>query len=263
METGRHKGLAKSAFLAKIAALNPTNTDDERMSDILQEIDDAMKREKAEKFWKENGPTLVASAIALVVFTGIFSAWNAWKLNVNTKQTDLLVGALETQYPETALDAAAENLKGGHQSIAMLHNASIKAGASKTAEAIALYRDIAKDVSTPSLWRELATLNAVKLEWADSENNADKAKALIADLKPLMNERKPWAKLAAIQAAMITADGLQDYTLASRYLAPVLNDEKTPATLKDRATALDHIYVIKADEKKTEAAPDVKAEPKG
>lgn len=236
------------------------------MSDILQEIDDAMKREKAEKFWKENGPTLVISAIALVVFTGVFAGWNTYKLKVNTRQTGLLISALETQFPETALDAVTPSLKGSHKAIAMMQSAGIKAQGKTPAAAIALYRDIAADRSTPAMLRDLAILNAVILEW---EGGADAAKSrtLLGELKPVTNAKDPWGKQASVQAALIAGDGLQDYKAALEYLATAVNDPATPPKLKERAMALEHIYTMKAAQNrkavtKTEAAP-VTAEPKG
>lgn len=230
------------------------------MSDILQEIDDAMKREKAEKFWKENGPTLIVSAIALVVFTGIFAGWNSYKLKVNTRQTGLLISALETQFPETALDAATPSLKGSHKAIAMMQSAGIKAQNKKSAEAIALYRDIATDRSAPAMLRDLAVLNAVTLEW-ESGADATKAKSLLDELKPVTGAKDAWGKQASVQAALIAGDGLQDYKTALGYLATTTNDPATPPKLKERAMALEHIYTMKATTKAEAAA--VTAEPKG
>ena len=41
------------------------------MSDIFREVDEALQRDKAEKFWKEYGNTLLMALVLLVIGTAI------------------------------------------------------------------------------------------------------------------------------------------------------------------------------------------------
>ncbi|MGZ9107217.1 MAG: tetratricopeptide repeat protein [Micavibrio sp.] len=232
------------------------------MSDLLQDIDNAIKQEKAEKFWRENGPYMLGGALMLVVFTAAFTAWNSWQLKVNTRQTNLLVSAMETPYPETALAAAAQALDGKHKAMAQLQAAGHQAKGENPEAAIALYKTVAADNSAPSIWRDLATLMAVRLEWNPGLDQA-KAQALYNDLKPLLSDNNPWHLHATLQAAMITGDSLGDYKTALGLLGGLLSNAATPQSLKDRARALDHLYAMKLSEKEPPVKAPAPAEPKG
>lgn len=234
------------------------------MSDLLQEIDDAMKREKAEKMWRENGPYLIGGAILLVVLTGVFAGWNSWKLKHNAHQTDLLISAMETPYPETALSAATDVLKGDHKALARLQIAGHLAQSDKTAEALTVYKEIAAQRGAPAIWRDLATLMAARLEWNDGVDEA-KAKEIYASLKPLLAKNNPWHLHASVQAALIAGDSLRDYKTAVKLLADPVNDVKAPASLQSRAKALDHFYTMKlsADQKPADQKTADKNEQKG
>lgn len=232
------------------------------MSDLLQEIDEAMKREKAAQFWKENGPYIIGGAVLLVAMTGIFTAWNSWQLKKNTAQTNLLVSALSSPFPETALDAAAASLKGEHKAAAELHRAAYLIQANKNGDALAVLDALRKDGGAPALWRDLATLMAARLRF---EKEADQAAAqdIVTSLKPLMKAGNAWQAQARIEAAIITADGLKDARAALEYLNPLLQDAGLPQTLKDRAQALDHLYGLRAAAQKKDSDKTDLPESKG
>lgn len=232
------------------------------MSDLLQEIDSAIKQEKAEKFWRENGPYIIGGALALIALTGIFTAWNSWQLKIQTRQTGLLVSAMETPYPETALAAATQALDGKHKAMAQIQSAGLQAQKGESEAAIALYKTVAADRSAPAIWRDLATLMAVRLEW-NSKLDQEKAKSLYNDLKPLLSDKNPWHLHAALQSAMIAGDSLGEYKAALGTLSLLLNNPQAPQSLKDRARALDHLYAMKLSAEKPAAKTPTPAEPKG
>ena len=232
------------------------------MSDLLQDIDNAIKQEKAEKFWRENGPYMVGGAIALVLLTAAFTAWNSWQLKINTRQTNLLVSAMETPYPETALAAAAQALEGKHKAMAQLQAAGHQAKGGDAEAALGLYRAVIADGSAPEIWRDLATLMAVRLEWNASLDQA-KAQALYNDLKPLLSKNNPWHQHATLQAAMMTGESLGDYKAALGLLSGLLNDAEAPQSLKDRAKALDHLYAMSLSQKAPADKTPAPVEPKG
>jgi hypothetical protein len=240
------------------------------MSDLLQEIDEAIKRENAAKMWRENGPILIGSLVLLVVLTGVFAAWNGWQLKKNTEQTNILVSALDTPYPQTAMNAAAKALDGKHRAMAQLQEAGLLAQAGKNNDALVLYRAVAADGKAAREWRDLATLMAARLEWSATPT-VETAKTLSAELKPLLNKKSAWRLHALVQSAMITAEGLQDYKGALSLLNEVINDAAAAPSLRERAVALDHLYALKvpaaAPQKKAETSSDAKTsvetEPKG
>lgn len=229
------------------------------MSDLLQEIDDALRAEKAEKFWKENGPYFLGGAVLLVLMTGIFTAYDTWKTNRNISQTSLIVHAMQTSAPEKALEESMQDLKGKHKAMAMLQVAGLKAQSGKAEEALKLYQEVAGDISLPSIWRDLATLTAVKTEWGKGVSEA-RAQDLFNQVKPLTAKDNPWHTQAAIQAAMIAGDNLHDPKTAVELLRGPLSDPNTPSSLKEKARSLDHLYLNISSGHK---AGTEKAEPKG
>lgn len=224
------------------------------MSDLLKEIDEAVRRDKTEKFWKENGAYFLGGAVLLVLFTGIFTAWNGWKLKQNTAQTNLLVSAMSTPFPATALDLAAGSLKGGHKALARLHQASALLQDKKTEDAMAALKQVQADSSAPSIWRDLATLMAARMSFDESAGE-EQARALYDSLAPLLDKDNPWQAPARMQAAIIAADGMKDYATALKQLNIVLQDSTLPATLQERARTLDHLYGLKAAQNKSENTP--------
>lgn len=220
------------------------------MSDILNDIDEALKRDKAEKFWKENGPTLIAGAVMLVVFTGIFSGWNAWKAHTARQQTAILMDAMTGTNQPHDLIAAADLLKGGPRALALLNAAGDHIRNDKQAEALALYNTLADDGSVPSDYRDLARVMGARIAF-DTRTDATDLKALYAPIAKIANDAKnPWALHAAIQAAIIVGEGLSDYKSALGHLNIVLQSETAPASMKERARALDHIYALRLSEQK-------------
>lgn len=224
------------------------------MSDLLQDIDEALKREKAEKFWRKNSPYILGGAVALVIMTGVMTAWNTWRNDVNEERTAAIITALEVKdKAPAALAAASENLKGAHKGVAELQAAGLLANDGKNDEALKLYQAVSEDSGVSGLWRDLATLMSVRLEWNDSVDET-KANALYSKIKPLLSRNNPWHLHASVQAALIAGDSLKDYKTALSHLGEVISDETAPATLKERATALNHVYAQRAGEEKKAAA---------
>ncbi len=230
------------------------------MSDLLQEVDDALRAEKMEKFWKENGPYVLGGAVLLVLFTGCFTAYNNWKMNRNTAQTAIIVAAMQDKKPETALEASIKDLKGEHKAMALLQIAGLKLQDGKPADALKLYQQVAADSSLPDLWRDLATMNAVRAQWTDKTDPAT-AKDLFDRIKPITEKSNPWHLQASVQAAMIAGDSLHDPKTAVQLLRAPLEDAQAPDSIKAKARMLDHLYLNASGTTEKPAAE--KAEPKG
>lgn len=223
------------------------------MSDLLQDIDEALKREKAEKFWRENSPYILGGAVALVIMTGAITAWQSWRNNVNEERTAAIVTALDAKENNAALLIdAGKTLKGPHKAIAELQAAGLLVKDGKNDEALKQYQAVAADSSASALWRDLATLMSVRLEWTPEVDEA-KANTLYSQIKPLLSRNNPWHLHAALQAALIAGDSLKDYKAALSHLGEITNDETAPPALKERAKALNHVYAQRAGEKKAAA----------
>jgi hypothetical protein len=56
------------------------------MSDILREVDEAMRVEKMTRLWAEHGNTVIAAIVALILGTALSSGWNAWQHHQHLKK---------------------------------------------------------------------------------------------------------------------------------------------------------------------------------
>lgn len=233
---------------------------------LILEIDEALKREKTEKMLKEYGPYIVAGAVLAVLFTGLISGYRTWENKVSSKQTAALMQAMTSEDQVKSLEELAPSLRPGPRAIALMTAASNLMQKGQTAEAKEVFAKTSADKTLPALYRDLATLSVVRLSTSGDTKDVD-AKALLAQLQPLMAKGNPWRWHAHVESALINANMLNDYATARAQLAPVIsaNEADAPPSLLTRARALDQVFGQKTSaapktenktEKKTDATPE-------
>ncbi len=209
---------------------------------LLLEIEEALKREKTEKLFKEYGPYILIGSLLAVLFTGAISGYRAWETRVNAENTALLMQALTQQDQVKALSEVAPELRAGPRAIAQMTAAGVLVSQDKKAEAPALYTQVAEDKALPAIYRDLAALTVVRLTLSGEAKEADAA-SMLAKLQPLMDKKNPWHNQARIESALISAHLQNDYKAARDYLAPVIAEgDKAPASVIQRARALDQVF---------------------
>ncbi len=215
------------------------------MSDIFREVDEALQREKAEKFWKEYGPTVLLAAILLVVGTAAGVAWRTWDHNRNETETAKLVEALDGQ--EVSIDQLKSIIgesRDGPEAIALMTAAEALQQKDDRAGAAALYRQAAESRGTPKDLRDLSRILFVR---TTQDSSADQKMAV---LKPVLdNTQSPFIWHARIEAALVSASA-EKFQEAVNHLTAFKDQQDTlPPSLLDRASALRQLYTLKAQEK--------------
>lgn len=226
-------------------------------NELIHEVEETLKREELERFWREYRFFLIGAVAAAILLTAAVSGWQSYKYKVNTTQTAVLTTAMSAEEDNlaAALAEAAPKLSGGRRAMALLTEAGALQRAGKMQEALGVYRTAAADGSLPAVWRDLASLLAVRMQWAaEMALKPETARGLIDELGPIIkNADSPWRWHAGLQAAMIAAHGLGDYDMALSYLTSLSDTgadrNSVPPSLKERARALAHVYRIRADEK--------------
>jgi hypothetical protein len=215
------------------------------MSNILQEVDDAMRRERMEKLWKEYGHYVLGLIAFIVLATAVHSGWNAWNNSVQSKQTEQLMALLsDSKFPEN-IKPEELNMRAPLRGIALMNAAGAYTRSNKNDEALKLYGAAAEDSSIPDDIRHLAILMEARL-LAAQENPA---KNPVDVLKPVTGDSaSAWQPYALLEAAAITADKNKDYTAAREYLKELQETEKLPQSLYAKARALDELYAVKQGE---------------
>jgi len=212
------------------------------MSDIFRDVDEALSREKAAKFWKDYGPRLITAAIILVATTGAITAYKNWESWRNKQETAKLVAATNSEDMAAAMQSAAQDTRGSHKAIALMNAAAEQSEAKNFKEAASLYKSVAEDGSAPDELQDLAAILYTRSAVLAAGEAAPDYTALLDSVLPVAKDDKsafqPQAKL---ESALLYGDGLKDYTSALALLKG-LEDENIPDSLKEKATALSHVY---------------------
>lgn len=213
------------------------------MSDLLQEVDDMMRRERMERLWKEHGNFIIGGVVTIILATAVFSGIKSWNAHVRQSQTESLITALEDKDFTTKAQELAGEYGPGLKAITLLNAAAKQIQDGKKDEALALLKAASEDSGAPDDLAGLAVITASRLAPADQQGDyADKLEAVAK------NSASPWAYHAAIEVAVMKA-AKGDYKAAREHLLTVLSlpEDKAMATpgLVERARALDSVYAAK------------------
>ena len=198
------------------------------MSDIFQEVDEEVRRDKAAEFWKKHQNQILAGAALLVLATGGFRYWQYEREKAAEGAGDQFQQAIAA-YEAGKLDEANGGLAkvaaehpGGYRLLAQMTEAGAKAK-SDPAGAIAAFDAVAGDAALDPLFRDAARLRAALMRL---DNPAEEQRGA-AELTALAGADGPFRRLARLN---LGASALMrgDYDEAAKQLDFVLSD---PAAL--------------------------------
>lgn len=133
------------------------------MSDLLvQEVTEAVRRDRAEKFWVENRGLLIAVVVAVIVGTAGGQMYRSHKNERNSAFTATLVDATKTINAGDANEAIAplralsEKASGEQRSVALLWLARAELKAEKTADAEVTLTQAIQSAEKNSVWQDTA-----------------------------------------------------------------------------------------------------------
>jgi hypothetical protein len=208
------------------------------VSDVFQEVDEELRRDRAAQLWNRYGNYVIGAAVAIVVGTGAFVAWRDYQNRQAAEQGARffeaagLATAGEAEAGTQALAQVAQNAASGYALLARMREAALKAQAGDRDAAAAIYRQIAGDGAAPKEIRDAATLLAAlqsfeKLEPAELERQ----------LAALREDRNPW-RHSAIEAAALIAARAGEAAKARELYTKIADDPTAPAGLRARAAEM-------------------------
>ncbi len=217
------------------------------MADIFREVDEDLRRDRMERLWQRYGGVIVAVAVLIVGATAGYVLWQRWQASEQVEKTAVLLSAVEPlDVPEggtpdaqaaiKALEAAGAQLDGAHAALARLYQAGLLAREGATAEAVALYDQVAGTGGTDPLFRDLALLLSV-LHQVDSGDPAQ----LQGRLTPLTAAGNPW-RFSARELSALLAVRAGDTAKAAAEFKALAEDADTPAGIRNRASELASFY---------------------
>ncbi len=203
------------------------------MSDIFVEVNEAMKQERLEKLWQKYGGFFLGLISVIIIGTAVNAGYVSWKTSKNIKQTDILLDVIDNA-------TISQNLTGSLLDINLINTAGMLASQGKINEALKYY-------------------NMVKLSNNPINKLALYMKANISQdlksIKDIASEKdNPWQYHAALDAALIEANMNNNYSIARKYIATIIDGDNVPKTLKQKAQSIDILYALKEKvEQKTKA----------
>lgn len=196
---------------------------------LLQEIDEALRADKAYNFWKKYGKVIIMGCVGIVVLTAVSSFWKAHLRDVQMDHTHLMLKAatLAANADYSSAPAVLEESKDWPSSmdgIAKLQKADILFKAGKRDKAAQLLKEVQASSSVDSALKDLA---ALRLNMQTSEKGMGGADA----------QGKPFAVLAGqLKAAQLLEEGKNKDAAAE--LNAVLSQASGESGERERAEEL-------------------------
>ncbi|MDF1749854.1 MAG: tetratricopeptide repeat protein [Alphaproteobacteria bacterium] len=210
------------------------------MADIFNEIDEELRRDKAQIWWKQYGKYVLAACVVVVLGAGAYTWYQDQQKSEMRALADEYSAAQQTARTGSEADAlkAFEELaqKAGEKGIGLVARfqaAGLHIEAGDHAAAAAAFEEIAKDTTVQKLYRDLADVMAIM----HSGIAGGDVKALLARIDPLAADGEPWSYTARMVAASLALSS-GDMKLAQDYLTKVADDDGAPTSARGQAAEI-------------------------
>lgn len=207
------------------------------VSDIFNEVDEEVRREKLAKLWKQYGGLFIAVAVVAVV--GVagwrgYEYYEAKQAAVAGAQFDAaaeLADQNKTADAEAAFGKLAQDGTRGYRDLARLRMAA-EAGQRDAKAGIAAYDEIAKDSSAGTIFQQLAGVRAglLAVDTASLDEMTKRLEPLAQATGAFRHTARELLALAAVRA--------NDAVAAKRWFDMVTADADTPQSVRQRIDIL-------------------------
>lgn len=221
------------------------------MSDIFHEVDEDVRRDKAEEFWRRYQTPIFVVAFLIVAATGAWSYYQDKRLKAAEAANDRYVAAVKlaeegkNAEAAAAFQAIAKDGPAGYASLARIRAAEVNPDREK---ALAELNAIGEDPNVDKLTQQIALLRAalIVLEGDDRQK-------LETALGPLMLSDGPF-RFSAQEWNGLDALFNDDFDEAERVFEQVLNNGDAPQSMRQRASAYKGLLHAKRGPKPAPAA---------
>lgn len=214
-------------------ALSPTNN-----AALLQEVDEAVRKDQLDSIWERFGRWIVAGVLAALIAFGGYLYWGHMQETARGENAEALLAAFDkvkTNQPTAATaELAALEAEGGpaYRAAAQFQQANLKAERGDLKGAAALMAKAAADTKLDASLRDLALLRQTAFEF-----DTLKPETVIARMKPMVDAKDPassWFASAA-ELAAIAHYQLGQYKQAGELFGRIANLPDIPKSLQSRS----------------------------
>lgn len=199
------------------------------MADIFDEIDEELKKDRAQLLWARYGKYVIGACAAVILAVGGHQGYGIYSANQIEKAADLYHSSLKADDVISSLNNNVDELTGGYKMLARFQIAAAEARAGDHAAAQASYIALSEDKNIDPLYQQFAQLLSVMNAPADSS-----AQSLQDRLAPLIGAAGTWQGLALEQSAGLDLQtGKVDAAKAK--LEQIIKLTEIPQSLRQRA----------------------------
>ena len=208
------------------------------MSDIFQEVDEAVRHEEYLKLWKKYRYAIIGVVLAIVVAVAGYDGWKNYSAEQRKANSERYAAAIEAlngadeAAAESALGEVVEAAPSGYGVLASFRLAEQKDEAGDTAGAVAELEALANRSGVPQPLRDIASFQAI-LYQADEGDPA----ALEGALAPLAREGSA-LRPSALELTAFLALKQGETARARETFQQLAEDPATPSGIRRRATQM-------------------------
>jgi hypothetical protein len=203
------------------------------LSDIFQEVEEDVRRERFEKLWQSYGIYAIAAAVLLLLGVAGYEVWQRYETGQREKDAIAFTAAQNLRDPAQAAkvfaDLAAKS-GGGYAELSRMEQANALLASGKRDPAAAIYKEVAASDSGP-----MGSVARLRAAWAlaDTASRDDLQKLL----QPLLGADSAWKQLGQEILAYSDYRAGKNLIAASEF-NQLAADPQTPDGVKGRAQAL-------------------------
>lgn len=205
------------------------------MSDIFEEVDEEIRKDKFSQLWKKYGSWLIACVAVILVSAVGFVQWQNYNHEMRAQSSAKFYEAAKmidkkqlVEANEVLAELASDGTE-GYNILAKFRAAGIKSEMGNHEAAGQIYAALAAEAGIKKLYRDLAKLYSI-MQRIDNDDTAD----LSNELNALISKDNPW-RFTARELAGVLALQQEDIPTAEKYFNMLADDPMTPAGLRQRA----------------------------
>ena len=227
------------------------------MTDIFQEVEEDMRRERLKTLWDRYGIYVILTAVLIVAVTAGWRGYEAWSTSRARAAGDAFIEKLQaaedagTASVGTELLEFADDAPSGYALLARFRAATAFASAGEPADAERVLGEIAEDGGVEEVYRDLARVRLANIQIEEGE-----FEAVPATLGAIAEDTSNPYSSAAQELMGLAAYASDDLATARRWFVALSEGVGVPPDLADRA----RIMLALITQTEGEVGPDGGAE---
>jgi hypothetical protein len=206
------------------------------LSDIFNEVEEEVRRERFEQLWKQYGDYVIAGAALVVIAVAGWQIYDRYETNQRQKASETLIAAQAmaesgaADRANAALGVVAKDAPSGYAEMARMTEAGSLLAAGRRDEAVEIYKSLAAKDSGPAGRAAL-----IRAGWAMADVSSKQDLQTL--LAPVSGNDSPW-RFTAREIFAFADYHAHDLKTAEIEFRALANDKDAPEGLQHRAGAM-------------------------